>query len=170
MQRALTSTGTHLYAPLIEIATLDCIFSRFSPSAVLRVIVSRLPFPNKTWHPFFLFFPLENLQAVGNERNLLWENDQSIQYRSALIFYSGSQGPFMVVMGQRHKQSVQTLHRGDSLAWLTWRHCGGQKWACAKCRFQWKTPRSLAWLTWKRTQWFLQCEVIRTISRWLYYG
>lgn len=56
MRRALTSPGTHSYAPLIEIATQDCIFSRSSPSTALRVIVLRLPFPNKTWHPFFLFF------------------------------------------------------------------------------------------------------------------
>lgn len=70
---------------------------------------------------------------------------------SSYLFCSGSMGPFMVIMGQRHKLIVQTLHRGHSLGWLTSRHCSGQKLACGKCRTQWKTPSSFAWLTWGRT-------------------
>lgn len=131
-------------------------------AALLRVTVLRFPSPNKTLHPFCLLFFYPHLKIVSLIIKGIYGDNESIQYRSLLIFYFGSQGSFLVVLGQRHEQSRQTLDRRDSPEWLNAeRHSHGYKnISLQQASLGMKDPPIFSLTNVKK--------VIRTISRWLH--
>lgn len=88
----------------------------------------------------FSFFP-----SWKPTPGLKWKGStvtKSIHFLSPLIIHSGSQGPVMVALVQRHKQNMQTSH-WEWLGRLTGRRCSGQKSACVKMSFSMKDSPNL---------------------------